>query len=256
MPPLDDIIGIVLSIGQFLDDHAGSISAISTVFVAAFTYTLWRATTKLWESSKTHARHLESSIAEAGRSAAAMERVAGSLDRTATSAAENTKIVREIGERQRDFAKLQMRPYLSIVEPGFIPQDAQRGTGAGLQVIVLNTGHTPAHNFRFYARINVLPFPLPDDFDFVIPDRELTRSGHLNPGQRFFFRRSLDRLMTDAEFADVMANRGRALYIYGTVFFTDPFGDEHYTNFSQYGMWAIGGNLLGAMNTPQHNYAT
>jgi hypothetical protein len=102
-----------IEIAKFLEEHNGAISAISTVFVAAFTYTLWRATTKLWHSSLKHSQHLESSLAEASRSASAMESVAKSLETTSA-------INREIADRQEVVTELQSRAYLSIVFIGVV----------------------------------------------------------------------------------------------------------------------------------------
>src|SRR5207302_3481279 len=55
-------------------DH-DTITTIFTAATAIFTGTLWWSTRRLWESSEAHGRHLEKSIAEASRSAAAMEQL-------------------------------------------------------------------------------------------------------------------------------------------------------------------------------------
>jgi hypothetical protein len=194
-------------------------------------------------------RDMHASIAEASRAATAMEGVAAGI----SASVANT---RELFATQRQFSQMQLRPYLSVTEPGFIPQNPERNLFAGMQVNVVNTGHTPAHNFRVASRVGILPFPLPDDIDLTIPDHEIISSGHINPGQRFFFRRNLDRLMSDDELQDIIAGNHRRIYIYGTVYCIDAFGNEHFTNFCQFGVWAVEGNFLGAINTPRHNDAT
>jgi hypothetical protein len=184
-----------------------------------------------------------------------MEQVAISLDKTANFAAENTAIVREISERQRDFAKMQMRPYIALIDPQFIPQDRQRPYFAEVQLNILNTGHTPAHNLRFAARLRTLPSILPDNFDFAFRPDEIIVSGHINPGQRLFFRRSLGGLLTDDEYQSVIQGRStQRIYIYGTVWFDDIFGDAHYTNFCSFGVWDVQ-HRFQTMNIPQHNDA-
>jgi hypothetical protein len=194
-------------------------------------------------------RDMHASISEASRAAAAMEGVAAGINESGTN-------TRELFATQRQFAKLQLRPYLSVVEPGFVAQNTEHNLFAGIQINVLNTGHSPALNFRVAARVKILPFPLPEDFDFTIPRGEIIPSGHINPGQRFFVRRNLDRRMPDDEVRDIMAGEGRRLYIYGTIFFIDSFDDEHYTNFCQFAVWDVRGNFIGAMNTAIHNDAT
>jgi hypothetical protein len=59
MPSFDWIIRDFGSVGSFLDEHNGAVAAISTIFVAFFTATLWRATTRLWQSSLRQSRHME-----------------------------------------------------------------------------------------------------------------------------------------------------------------------------------------------------
>lgn len=159
----------LLAAGDFLERHNGAISAISTIFVAFFTYTLWRATTRLWRSSQRQARNLESSIIDAGRSATAMEQVSEALAQTAASAAENTQLIREISERQARIAALQSRAYLSVQFGTVIPQDNNTGYRFEPRMLIINNGHTPAYRVRHRIASNVLPFPsLPTDFEFPL----------------------------------------------------------------------------------------
>jgi hypothetical protein len=74
MPSLSDFYRIISDFGNFLEAHNGAISAVSAVFVAAFTYTLWRATTRLWRTSQEHAKHLERSVVIAEQSLVALNR--------------------------------------------------------------------------------------------------------------------------------------------------------------------------------------
>jgi hypothetical protein len=191
---------------------------------------------------------MAASIAAASRAATAMEGVAAGI-------AESVENSRNVIEQQRRFAQLQMRPYVSVTDPGYVPEDLQRGLCAGIQVWIVNTGHSPAHNFRFAARTRILPFPLPDDFDFTVPDDEIMISGHINPGQRFYIRRVIDRLLTPQETQDVTLGNGVRLYIHGSIFYTDVFNVEHRTNFSQFGVWDTAGRF-SAINTTRHNDAT
>lgn len=166
---LSTLYDSLLLFGDFLDRHNGAISSISTVFVALFTYTIWHATTRLWRSSQRHANNLEASIVEAGRSATAMERVSETLADPAASAAENTRLVREMTERQSHIAALRLRGYLSIQFVGVVPQDNQTGYRFEPRVFILNTGHTPAYKVRHRINANVLSFPTPAEFDFPLP---------------------------------------------------------------------------------------
>jgi hypothetical protein len=191
---------------------------------------------------------MRASITEAGRAAGAMENVAASL-------AINSTLTKEILDTQQRFAKMQMRAYLSIINPGYIPQTRETEYRAEVQITIINTGHTPAHNLTFASRLRVLPFPLPPDFDFTITEDEYIASGHINPGQQLFFRRHLDDLLTDDELNEIMRGSAKKLFIYGTIIFKDVFGDDHRTNFCQWGVWDVTGRF-STMNTNRHNDAT
>jgi len=83
----------------------------------------------------------------------------------------------------------------------------------------------------------------------------LDAAGHVNTGQRFFFRTVLDNLISDEEINEIMRGNIRKLYVYGTVFYRDSFNEEHYTNFCQFGVWDVAGNF-STINTTRHNDAT
>ena len=247
----------LLAAGDFLERHNGAISAISTIFVAFFTYTLWRATTRLWRSSQRQARNLESSIIDAGRSATAMEQVSEALAQTAASAAENTQLVREMPERQARIAALQSRAYLSVQFGTVIPQDNNTGYRFEPRMLIINNGHTPAYRVRHRIASNVLPFPsLPTDFEFPLPETHPKASiGTLGPEQRFIIQAVVPHLYSDAEIAQIRNGIDRRIYVWGTVLYEDAFGIKHSTNFSQSIIWLTDGNLM-SFNTPRHNDAS
>lgn len=57
--------------------------------------------------------------------------------------------------------------------------------------------------------------------------------------------------------ASIAANgRGtQAMYLYGTVFFTDVFNEQQHVNFCSFGVWDVGGRF-STRNTNRHNDAT
>jgi hypothetical protein len=200
-------------------------------------------------------RDMRASITEAGRAAGAMEKVARPLAETAASALENTAIVKEMSERQARLASMQLRAYVSVLVGNCIPQDRTTGWRYEVRMIVTNTGHTPAHAVTVTARLEILPFPLPDDIDLNVPIGLQEESSHINTGQQRFFRRWLNDLIPDEEINEIMRGSIRKLYIYGSIFYRDAFGEAHSTNFCQFAMWDIAGNF-STMNTNRHNDAT
>lgn len=110
--------------GDFTDKNKDTIAALAAAFIAAFTFTLWTATKRLWKSAEEQLSefrrsleqakaiadqqgiHLLGSVNEAARSARAMEQVA-------TSISSNVETTTEMAQTQREFGQLQMRAYLT-----------------------------------------------------------------------------------------------------------------------------------------------
>lgn len=78
--------------------------------LAVSTSLLWWSTHKLWKAAQGQRDDLRDSIKEAVRSADAMDSIAKSM-------AENVTRMKEVLERQKDFAEIQLRAYLTI-NPG------------------------------------------------------------------------------------------------------------------------------------------
>ena len=240
---------IFIEIAKFLEEHNGAISAISTVLVAAFTYTLWRATTKLWRSSLRHSQHLESSLAEASRSASAMESVAKSLETTSA-------INREIANRQKVVTELQSRAYLSIVFIGVVPQNRQTGYRYEPRFGMVNNGHTPAYDVSFRINADVCPVPLPADFPFSLPDAEPARSvSIIGPQQNKIMSAPLPRTYSGEEEQSIKNGVTQRIYVWGIVTYRDAFQIERSVRFSQSLVWLADGTTAMAFDTARHNEA-
>ena len=53
------VVGWITDIGTWFDTHNGAIAALAALFVAAFTFTLWRSTNSLWNAGERQLAHLE-----------------------------------------------------------------------------------------------------------------------------------------------------------------------------------------------------
>lgn len=240
---------IFRAIESCLEEHSGAISAISAVFVACFTYTLWRATTKLWRSSQQHSQHLEFSLAEASRSASAMENVANSLEISSA-------INREIADRQKIVTELQSRAYLSIVYIGIVPQNRQSGYRYEPRFAILNNGHTPAYDVSIRANTDVLPVPLPTDFPFPLPDAAPARSiSIIGPQQQKVTSAVLPRLYSDEEDDFIKNGTTQRIYVWGIVTYKDAFTIQRHIMFSQSIIWYADGVTTISFDTTRHNEA-
>jgi hypothetical protein len=231
-------------VGEFLNYYGVALTAVATVAIAAFTLTLWRATSGMLQAASDQSGAMERSIAEATRSAAAMEQVAVAIATNARTGADTLAAY-----------KTQTRAYLAIITGGCVPQDRNTQWRYEVRMFVKNTGHTPAQAVSFGCKAQIFDFPLPANIDLTLPVERNEASGHIASGQQHYIRGWLDDLIGDDEIAEITKGNTRKLYVYGTVYYRDIFGEEHHTNFCQFGMWDLGGNF-STVNAFRHNDAT
>jgi hypothetical protein len=255
MPSLSDLYRIISDLGNFLEAHNGAIAAVSTVFVAAFTYTLWRATTRLWRSSQQHSSHLESSINEASRSATAMEKVANAMAENAESVKTSVTMQREIADRQKLITELQSRAYLSIVLMGVVPQNSDTGYRYEPRLAIVNNGSTPAYDVSFRASSDLCHFPLAPDFAFPLPEAVPTRSiSVIGPHQNKILTVPVPRIYSEQEVQALKLGITQRIFAWGVVAYRDAFGLDRRVRFCQSFVCLANDNVMG-FDTNRHNDA-
>jgi hypothetical protein len=62
-------------------------------------------------------------------------------------------------------------------------------------------------------------------------------------------------MISDGEASEIMIGTTKKMYVFGTIYYRDAFGEERHTNFCQYGMWTRAG-IFGTLNADRHNDAT
>ena len=139
-------------VGWFLDAISPALTALATVAIGAFTFTLYRATDRLWQAG-------ERQIKVAGDAANAAEKAASAAQRSA-EVAEDT------------LTKVQ-RPYLFIYDVIGIRPGITEHIDGHIPYAVANLGHTPAIIERVEARISKgaepeEPGPETDDHPLII----------------------------------------------------------------------------------------
>jgi hypothetical protein len=172
---------------------------------------------------------IKQSVAEAARSASAMETVAKHIEVSAKAATDSVAIGKE-----RSAA--QMRAYLTVLVGGAIYQERDKNLKFEGKPILANTGHTPAHKVSYSANAQILPVPLPTDFTFPVSSHR-TGSGLLGPQQKFILNAVALDYVADDEVGNIKLGKGRALYVWGDVTYEDIFGERHFTNFCQRLLW-------------------
>ena len=223
--------------------------AIITGILAYFTFGLWSATIELSREAKVtgdgHAEKMERSVGEAVRSASAMEAVA---EATRNNAALMQKMLHK-----------QMRAYL-IVEIGVgVYQDETKRFD--VRPSLTNVGLTPANNMHYWARAAILPFPSPDGHHFPAPIGESTRHGMvIGPRQGIQLNAVVDDRIPPDDVEVVKRGKGRRVYIWGVVTYTDIFDEiERTTEFCQSIHWVKmpdGSETIYGTYDFNHNKAT
>lgn len=202
--------------------------------LALFTGLLFGATYLMVKRGKAdserQSREMKDSISAAVRSAEAMEKVAANSYKGSEAAIESVNALKERTARQ-------MRAYLVVNVNSGLFQDRQNNIPFGVTPILINTGQTPAHNVRYTARCGILSLPLPDDYDFPLPDPH-NEGAILGPHQDMTLHSRFDTMVPDDLASDVKYGRGNSrLYVWGEVRYEDVFGETHYTKFCHFIFW-------------------
>lgn len=248
-------------IGAALDAYNGLMTAIATIFIAWFTFSLRRSTDKLWdagerqialarETSASQGRDMQASIAEALRAATAMENVAQGIDLSVKATQTSVATLRER-------TAMQMRAYVSVLINNGLYQERDKNLKFDVRPQVINTGHTPAHKLTYWATAEILPFPLPEDFTFPEGEDSLKAGFVLGPHQTIIANATVPDFVDDAEVAVIKGGRERRVYVWGIVFYEDAFGEPRHTRFCHNIFWINGpnGELVTGNYTGQHNDA-
>ncbi len=189
---------------------------------------------------------MEGQVNKMGEIAAAVEASA----RAATDAVATTK---EMNARMKQVSELQSRAFLSVKLGGVIPQDIPNGLRFEPRMLLVNDGNTPAYNVTFRTAADVLPLPLPEDFDFPLPDQSPERSASvIGSRQEKIISAVVARVYSDEDVSQLMRRDRTALYVWGQVNYTDAFGIDRFVRFSNSFAWMKNGNVM-SYDTREHN---
>jgi hypothetical protein len=186
------------------------------------------------------AAEMRHSVAEAARLASAMERMALNGEQSVQALRERTA--------------QQMRAYLTIVIGGGTYQEREKGLKFDVRPNLVNTGNTPAHKVGYRARADILPVPLPADFALVLSEGR-SGSSVVGPHHNMELGAVVDRFVPDSEVEDIKRGIRRAVYVWGTVWYEDVFGEARETHFCHHIIWRPDGKVYGYYNE-RNNTAT
>jgi hypothetical protein len=228
---------------RMIDRHNGFFAALGSLFVAFFTFVLWRSTDRLMKSSTEQGKAMERSIGEAKRSADAMEGVAGSMAINADQIVKTVAINEGIAKQQRKLGETQLRAYVSVLTGRITPQMGS-GVKFAAYPILVNTGHTNALNLKYQVGIGILPGPahLPARHRFLLPPAN-EGSSILPPQDK----RTVSAIMSLQIWPELVPvvkfGVDYCLYVWGVVFYDDIFHKRRKTTFLHRYYWVDAGEF-------------
>jgi hypothetical protein len=220
--------GVIVSRERFFDVISTIVTAIFTVVLAISTVLLWKETKDLRNFAQQQGEDMKASIAEAARAATAMNKLADAVAENAKAANESLTVFKDSNVRQ-------WRAYATMGLGGVVPQDKATGYRFEVRMSLNNVGLTPAYKLKTYARLVVLPSPVPDNLQLPIPDLiAIDIPGDtVGPHQQFVVSAVADRILSDDEVNAVSNTLTQRLYVFGRVTYEDNFGIGRTTNFFQ-----------------------
>lgn len=172
---------------------------------------------------------MQNSIRESARAATAIEALGVSVAASARTAAESVATLKER-------TALQMRPYLSVIIGSAAYQERDKNIKFAAHPTLINAGNTPARNVSYAASAAILPVPVPQGF--VWPPVSAPEAGaDMGPHETRILSAIVPDFVADEDVESIKLSRDRALFVWGIVRYTDVFGDEHHTEFSQNLLW-------------------
>ena len=124
----------------------------------------------------------------------------------------------------------QLRAYVSAT-PDWIERFSASKV-VEIKYAIRNHGQTPAKEMISLAKVDVLPYPLPDNWAFTEPPPNIKGSkSTLYADSPRYARTTMKRLLTSNELASVSGGKTHRIYVYGVIRYLDIFDDEWSTEF-------------------------
>jgi hypothetical protein len=124
----------------------------------------------------------------------------------------------------------------------------------------LNAGQTPAYKLTVRSATRVLPYPIGNDFDFVLPTGANPSAIMLGPGGKVSHISEAEKVYSAAELREFQQIGSESrLYTYGSVEYTDAFQIPRFSNFCYLLEWTnvhTTSHTVSCQATEQHNDAT
>jgi hypothetical protein len=129
-------------------------------------------------------------------------------------------------------AERQLRAYIVAEPQGVNIHGPENAVSVSFQIIVKNTGQTPAHDLTIVSKTELLEHPIKMPFNFILISGPDPSRAVLGAGQK---KESDSRAKKPFNGDEMMIAKepeaGARIYTWGCVTYRDVFGHQHYTNF-------------------------
>jgi hypothetical protein len=166
--------------------------------------------------------------------------VVGSLFYTAKAALAAdaaAKAAQSAVDETRATARTELRAYITMDVGRFGHQDGGTGFKYEARPLVRNAGSTPARSLRHSSEVKFLSDPLPSGFKPSVAEDPDATTTTLGGGHTVEAIKVMDGLLTDSELEEWKGHRGRKIYVFGTVYYEDVFGEPHVTDYGFKLLW-------------------
>lgn len=186
---------------------------------------------------------LRETVKSAGEQAEAMERHIGEAARSATAM---EKIVTTIESGN----KAVLRAYLTSKIGTALYQERREPGQSDLKfegrADLLNTGNTQARKVQIRTGADILPIPIPKDFQFPLTDEnEIKDAGIVGAHQTYIIGGTVKEFVPDSEIPIIKEGTKKALCVWGMITYEDIFGAQHHTKFGHHLTWYPNNTVFG-----------
>lgn len=223
---LSQFEGVIIGRERVFDVLSTIITAVFTVVLALSTVLLWKETKDLRNFAEQQSEDMKASIGEAARSADAMRDVAKSL----------------AVEAEGVHANLRAYPTVGLV--GVLAQNKDTNYRYEVRLTLQNVGNTPAYKVASNMFADVLPMPLPADFEIPVFNPAISGETTLGPHQTMVLSAIAPRVYLDDEVNEIEHGTKKLLYVFGTITYEDAFGASRYAKICQVVLWLANGGQM------------
>ncbi|MDQ6706425.1 MAG: hypothetical protein M3Z85_10675 [Acidobacteriota bacterium] len=212
---------------EFIDAHEKLLVVLSTIAIAAFTYTLWRSTSGLQKLAAKQAVDMMNSIKIARESADTAKNTVEIMERTAEQELRahvflHSGSIGNVANPLPSYRNIQNPNHAGLNYPD---------TGPITTLFIRNCGKTPAFGVIHWTDAIFREYPIVGN----LPRRTksvsgLASSNELGPDMSSTKVVVMQAPLTDIQIDQLRAGR-HAIYIYGGIYYKDVFRKRHKTNY-------------------------